>query len=176
MWTARQASFAASWLILAAGTILAMSIATTAAVGQDKPNAPQDAGIQGDDELAKIGEPIVNEMCGTQCHGPESLEGRRTVYEWNSSIAEMIDRGLSAPPKDLAIVRQYLKRFYGVVAVNTASAAELSAVLGLSAKDAQAVVDYRTARGKFADAAALKQVPEIDKTKIDEQPDALRFR
>ena len=148
----------------------------TAAIRQDKPNAPQDAAIQSDDELSKIGEPVVSEMCGTQCHGMESHDGRRTVNEWNSVVAEMIDRGLAAPPKDLVIVRQYLKRFYGVVAVNTASAAELSAVLGLSAKDAQAVVDYRTARGKFADAAALKQVPEIDKTKIDEQPEALRFR
>jgi competence ComEA-like helix-hairpin-helix protein len=48
-------------------------------------------------------------------------------------------------------------------------------VLGFSAKDAQAIVEYRTAHGKFADAAALAKVPGIDKAKIEEQPDAMRF-
>lgn len=175
MGTTRHASLPVPWFVLAAGTILAASIATTAA-RQDKPNAPQDVVIASDAELAKAGEQLVNETCGINCHGLESLDGRRTVNEWNRVVAEMIDRGVSAPPKDLAIVRQYLKRFYGVVAVNTAPAEELSAVLGLSAKDAQAVVDYRTAKGRFVDAAALKQVPQIDKTKIDDQPEALRFR
>jgi len=178
MRTTRYTSFPVTWLILAAGTILATTIATSASVRPDKSyaNAPHDTAVQGDDELAKVGEQIVNETCGSNCHGLESLEGRRTVNEWNGVVTQMIDRGLSASAKDLAIVTQYLKRFYGVVAVNTASAAELSAVLGLSGKDAQAVVDYRAAHGKFADAAALKQVPQIDKTKIDEQPEALRFR
>jgi len=171
-----HASSPAKWLFLAAGTILATSIVTTAAVRPERPNVPQDSAIQGDDELAKVGEQLVNEACGMNCHGLEHLDVRRSVNEWNSVVTQMIDRGLSASPKNLAIVLQYLNRFYGVVAVNTAPAVELSAVLGLSAKDAQAVVDYRAAHGKFADAAALKQVPKIDKTKIDEQPDALRFR
>jgi competence ComEA-like helix-hairpin-helix protein len=69
-----------------------------------------------------------------------------------------------------------MKRYYGLVAVNTAPAEELSAVLGLSPKDAKAIVDYRTAHGKFADADALRKVPEIDTKKIDEQPEALRFK
>ena len=41
--------------------------------------------------------------------------------------------------------------------------------------DAQAIVDYRTAHGKFMDAAALSKVPGIDKARIEEQPEALRF-
>ena len=176
MWTGRQTSAQGTWLLMAVGMALVTSIATRGAVQQDAPTAPQDRAIQSDDELAKVGEPLVNEMCGTNCHGPERLDGRRTVNEWNSAIAEMVDRGLAAAPRDLAIVRQYLKRFYGIVAVNTASAEELSAVLGLSAKDAKAVVDYRSAHGRFADADALKQVPQIDKSKIDEQPEALRFK
>jgi competence ComEA-like helix-hairpin-helix protein len=166
----------ANWLIVVAGTILATSIATRAAVRLDQASPSQDATIADAGELAKAGEPLVNETCGSNCHGLESLEGRRTVNEWNNAIAQMVDRGLTASAKDLAIIRQYLQRFYGIVAVNTAPAAEFSAVLGLSAKDAQAVVDYRAVHGKFADVAALKQVPQIDKTKIDEQPDALRFR
>jgi competence ComEA-like helix-hairpin-helix protein len=48
-------------------------------------------------------------------------------------------------------------------------------VLGFSSKDADAIVAYRDAHGKFADVDAVLKVPGIDKTKIEEQPDALRF-
>jgi len=57
-----------------------------------------------------------------------------------------------------------------------ATPSELAAVLGLSAKDAQAVVDYRKAHGNFADLAALMKIEGIDKAKLEEQPDALRFQ
>jgi DNA uptake protein ComE-like DNA-binding protein len=48
--------------------------------------------------------------------------------------------------------------------------------MGFSSKDAQAIVGYRTANGPFADIDALRKVPGINVTKIDEQPDALRFK
>ncbi len=68
-----------------------------------------------------------------------------------------------------------LTRYYGVLAVNTALATDLSAVLGLSAKDAEAVVEYRKTNGKFADIAALLKVPGIDRARIESDPDALKF-
>ena len=165
-----------AWLLAGASIVLGASITTAAAVRQDPLKPPQDFAIQSDEELARIGEETVTRACATQCHGFENLETRRTVGEWNSVVTEMIGRGLVATDKDIAIVKQYMKRYYGVVAVNTAPAEELSAVLGLSAKDAEAIVTYRTARGKFADADALLKVPGIDRTKIDEQPQALRFK
>ena len=85
---------------------------------------------------------------------------------------------LGAPPAteaQLTTVKMYMTRYYGAVNVNTASAAVLSAVLGLSSKDAEAIVEYRKANGKFASAEALAKVEGIDKSKIEEQPKALRF-
>lgn len=166
----------AGWLLVGATIVLGTSIATAAVVRQDAPKPTADPAILSDEELEKVGDTTVNETCGNRCHGLEHLEMRRTVDDWNSEVRQMIDRGVMASERDLAIVKQYLKRYYGLVAVNTARAEEFSLVLGLSPKDAQAIVEYRTAQGKFADAAALAKVPGIDKTKIDEQPDALRFR
>ena len=174
--TMRKASSRGRWLLTGATILLGASLAAAATFRQDTPKTAQDPAIQTDAELAKIGEETVTRACASQCHGYENLETRRTVAEWNGTVEDMVARGAMASATDLAIVKQYMKRYYGVVAVNTASAEELSAVLGLSPKDAKAIVDYRAAHGKFADADALLKVPGIDKTKIDEQPQALRFK
>ena len=78
-------------------------------------------------------------------------------------------------PDEFATVRQYLTRHYGTVSVNSAPAADLVAVLGLSTKDAEAVVAYRTAHGKFATIDDLRKVPGLEKIKLDDQAEALRF-
>jgi len=131
---------------------------------------------QSEEELAKAGEEASAKICGVECHGIDRLdEGRRSAREWNDVVADMISRGARGTDDQFALVRQYLKRYYGVVLVNSAPAEELSAVLGFTAKDAKAVVDYRMAHGKFANAVALAKVPGIDTSKIEEQPGALRF-
>ena len=176
------------WLLAAAAIGLGASVATTAAVPtaqQAKPPQPvpspaakgaSEIVFQNEEELATVGEDIVMRVCETSCHKMETHDRRRPAYEWNGVIQTMIERGAMASERDVAIIRQYMKRYYGVVAVNTAPAEEFSAVLGLSATDAQAVVAYRTANGKFLDAEALARVPGIDRSKIEEQPDALIIR
>jgi len=166
----------ARWLVAGGAIALGASIATAAPRGGQNSPASQGTTVQNDDDLATIGETTTQDTCANQCHGFDSLVQRRTADDWNNVIKEMVDRGAVATDKDFAIVRRYLTRYYGLVAVNTAKAEELSAVLGLSPKDAKAIVDYRTAHGKFADAAALARVPEIDTHRIDAQPDALRFK
>src|SRR5438093_8131249 len=109
MTTERTPSSQVGRLLAGASIVLAASI-TTAAVRQDKPRAAQETAVQNDEELAKIGEETVNKACANQCHGFENLETRRTVDDWNSVVREMIDRGAQATDKDLAIVKQYLKR------------------------------------------------------------------
>ena len=59
--------------------------------------------------------------------------------------------------------------------MNSATPEELSAVLGLPAKVAAAVVDYRKAHGNFTDVGRIAKVDGVDKAKLEEQPDALRF-
>jgi competence protein ComEA len=88
----------------------------------------------------------------------------------------MQGRGANATEEEFEAIHWYLNRYVGVVRVNTASVDELAAVLGLKAKEAQAIVDYRKANGDIADLAALMKIEGIDKAKIEEQPDALRFQ
>ncbi|HXT68630.1 MAG TPA: helix-hairpin-helix domain-containing protein [Vicinamibacterales bacterium] len=139
--------------------------------------SPATAMSMSDAELEKIGEPLVTKVCTKACHGIEEIEAmRRSRTEWNVQVREMINKGAEATPADQALIKKYLTRYYGFVTVNTAAADEIAEVLGLSAKDASAIVAYRTANGKFADVDALKKVPGIDLAKIDEQPAALRFK
>ena len=105
----------------------------------------------------------------------EIEEMRRTRAGWIDLVRRDEAQRRAGHRPQFETIRQYLPRYYGLVAVNTATAEELSAVMGFTARDAQAIVGFRTANGKFADVNALKKVPGIDVTKIDEQPDALRF-
>jgi competence ComEA-like helix-hairpin-helix protein len=170
-------------LLPAASLLIGLGVATVSAVWEfqepklDKAaSQPPDAqAARQEEELIRAGEETIERAC-IQCHPWEQIvRMRRTGREWQDMITTMAARGAPASAEQLAIIQQYLTRYYGVVAVNTSSAEELSAVLGLSSKDAQAIVQHRKAHGKFADAAALASVPGIDKTKIDEQPEALRF-
>jgi competence ComEA-like helix-hairpin-helix protein len=174
-------------LILAiAGSILlaTISVASEGRLDQSQvatppasqPGSPQAAPQMSDEELAKVGEPLVTKVCATSCHGMDEIEEmRRTRAGWIDLVRTMKLKGAAATEPQFETIRQYLPRYYGLVAVNTATAEELSAVMGFTAKDALAIVSFRTANGRFADVNALKKVPGIDVTKIDEQPDALRF-
>jgi competence protein ComEA len=87
----------------------------------------------------------------------------------------MAMRGAPGTETDFALVKKYMARYYGVIRVNTASAEELSAVLGLSSKAAAAVVEYRKTNGKFTDLEGLAKVEGVDKAKLEENAEALRF-
>jgi competence protein ComEA len=175
-------------LFAIAASVLAMSIAVNSGVRADQTTKPTPAtataqtsdpkaAAQSDDELARVGEELVKKICSTSCHGLDKLdEMRRSRSDWSDQVTSMAVNGAVATDAQFATIKKYLTRYYGVVTVNTATADELSAVAGFSAKDAQAIVAYRTAHGKFADADALAKVPGIDKTRITEQPDALLFK
>jgi competence ComEA-like helix-hairpin-helix protein len=142
-----------------------------------QPASPPAAPQMSDEELAKVGEQLVTKVCATSCHGMEEIdETRRTRAGWIDLVGAMKIKGAQATETQFETIKKYLPRYYGVVAVNAAMPDELSAVVGFSNKDAQAIVDYRTANGPFADIDALRKVPGIDATKIDEQPEALRFK
>jgi competence ComEA-like helix-hairpin-helix protein len=130
-----------------------------------------------EDERAAVVEESMDRAC-RMCHPIENiLRMRRTVREWADVLTTMQGRGANATEDEFQGIHWYLSRYYGVVRVNTAGAEELAAVLGLSAKEAQAIVDYRKAHGKIADLAALLKIEGIDtaKARIEEQPEALRF-
>ncbi len=182
-----------AWL-LAAGAIVFFStgLVTSAPQGPEttpapsaKPKATQaartpeppvkDMTAEAEEAWAIAAEATTEQIC-SPCHPiPEFTRTRHTWPEWHDAVVRMAALGVSATDAQLTTVKLYLTRYYGVVKVNTATAAEWSAVLGLSSKDAAAIVEYRKANGSFADAAALLKVAGIDKAKITDQPEALRF-
>jgi competence ComEA-like helix-hairpin-helix protein len=126
-------------------------------------------------EAAQTGEDTTVKVC-TECHEFDQVVAvRRTPREWKDMVTTMANKGAVASSDEFAAIREYLTRYYGVVAVNAAPAADLSAVLGLSPKDADAVVTYRTEHGKFANLETLAKVPGLEKSKLEAQADALRF-
>ena len=150
--------------------LLAVGLATTVAVGQSqKPPLSKE-----EEELSRVGSETTERVC-SECHGVEVTRTRRTARDWDDVVTSMAVRGAIATEEELATIKRYLTRRYGLVRINTASAADLVAALGLSTEDANAVVGYRKANGRFANLDELLSVPNIDRARIESQPDALRF-
>ena len=98
----------------------------------------------------------------------------------------MVDRGALLDDDEITIVVEYLAQHFGPakaaegsasgkVNVNKATAKELVAALGLSDKEAEAVVQYRQRNGNFATWEDLKKVSELDSKKIEAKKDQLEF-
>src|SRR5687768_17672758 len=145
-----------------------MLIATSASTAQPPAAKPANGSPQwlaknvGDltaaeeEQFSTAAESTLERVC-IACHPFENItKTRRTPREWSDQVTNMAQRGAPGSDPDFALVKKYLTRYYGVVKVNTATAEELSAVLGLPPKVAQAVVDYRTANGRFTDIAGLE--------------------
>ena len=131
---------------------------------------------QADAALLRDGGRVAGGICAG-CHDVDSVyTRRRTSKEWSETVDDMVTRGASGNAAQFAIIKRYLTRTYGLVPVNTATPADLVAVLGLSTKHATVVVAYRKAHGAFADLAALLQVEGVDKARIQAQPEALDFK
>jgi competence ComEA-like helix-hairpin-helix protein len=128
-----------------------------------------------EEAFSTAAEATLERVC-VLCHPFENIiKTRRTVREWTEQVVAMSQRGAPGSEADFTLVTKYLSRYYGIVRVNTASAEELSSVLGLPPKVAADVVAYRTANGRFVDVASLLKVAGVDKAKLEEQPEALRF-
>lgn len=175
-------------LLLSAATLaFVSSMVTSAAVPQAQKAAPAklpaellnksvgDFTQQEEDQFVEAAEATMEKVC-IACHPFDNIiKTRRTARDWNDMVVTMSQRGAPGTEPEFAAIKKYLKRYYGIVRVNTATAEELSDVLGLSSKAAAAVVEYRTAHGKFTDLASLAKVDGVDKAKLDEQPEAVKF-
>jgi competence ComEA-like helix-hairpin-helix protein len=173
-------------LLAAASLILLGSIVTSAAVPQSqKPPvklSPEllaknvgDLTAEEEEQFSAGAEATIERVC-ILCHPFENIsKARRTASDWTEQVTTMSQRGAPGTEPEFELIKKYLTRYYGIVRVNAASAEELSAVLGLPPKVAAAVVEYRTKNGKFADIAALEKVTGVDKAKLEEQTEALKF-
>ena len=118
---------------------------------------------------------LLATMC-FKCHdATRILATRKTRMEWEDTINKMIERGATGSGKEFETVFVYLVANYGKVYINDASADDIVKIVGLSRKDADAIVAFRTANGAFADVEALKKVPEIDLKALEANIKAIAF-
>jgi competence protein ComEA len=125
------------------------------------------------------GKETTLQLC-SNCHNPEVItQHRQGKDEWTATIQKMIESGAEGTPEQFSAVLDYLTKNFApgapAVNVNKASAADLETGLGLTGKEAAAVVKYRTDKGAFKTVDDLKKVPDLDFKKIEAQKDRLVF-
>ena len=156
---------------IAACALLAATLGAAAPFAQSIPQQSSGSEARADDPVA----PLFAEMCG-RCHDAARIVAmRRTRTGWEDVINMMIEKGATGTERDFEKVYDYLLRHYGVVSINLATTDDLTTIVGLSKKDADAIVAYRKEKGPFADLEALKKVPGIDVKKLEEHKDAVTF-
>jgi len=124
------------------------------------------------------GKDVVVRVC-TKCHGPGNITKKRLNRDdWDDQVADMVERGAKATPKELAAVVDYLTANFGPdakVNVNDAPIDELKSVLGLSSPEANAIVEYRQGHGKFKVWRDLLKVPGVDAKKVEANAARMAF-
>ncbi len=150
-----------AWAALALGAVLVVGVTGSLAAGRQEP----------DDQAAVA----FKRVCAT-CHDAERiLSTRRTRTQWEEVIDKMIERGAAGTDEDFTAAEQYLLRVSGRVNVNRALSNDIIDVLGLSQKDADAILEYRKSNGEFKDFDELCKVPGIDLEKLKQGRDAVSF-
>src|SRR5947209_19994651 len=133
---------------LAACALLASTLMAAAPSGQSA--AQQPSGAAADDPAAEL----FSQTCG-QCHDAERITAtRRTKSEWQEVLTKMIETGATGSEEDFKRV---------------------TTTLGLSTKDADAIVAYRKANGSFKDFETVKKVPDVDLKTLEAHRDAIAF-
>jgi competence protein ComEA len=110
------------------------------------------------------------------CHEiSETVGSRRTEIGWQQSVSDMVGRGAEGSDDELAEIVAYLTKYFGKLNVNTASPAQLQGFLGLSDKEAQALVAYREHEGPIKDFEQLKGVPGANAEKLQAKRALIAF-
>ena len=125
------------------------------------------------------GKDATLQLCGN-CHEATIVQQhRQSRDEWVSTIQKMMASGAEGTEDQFTAVLQYLTKNFGPAAakisINQAPASELESGLGLTAKEAAAIVTYRTDKGAFKAIDDLKKVSDLDFKKIEAQKDRIAF-
>jgi len=135
-----------------------------------------------DDEAKQLPEGSGREVTAKVCINCHDAGNFRKVRldrdEWEKEVGIMMDNGAKATDEELTQVIDYLVVNFGPkskIYVNTAPLGELKAVLGLTAAQAVAIVDYRETNGKFQNWRDLLKVPQMDAKRIEEKKDIMAF-
>ena len=122
------------------------------------------------------GRELTQKICNN-CHGTETFQNRRLDRDgWEKVIDEMTSRGAQASDSDFDKIVDYLANVFGPnVNINSAGAKDLTASLGFSQDEADALVRYREKNGAFKTLDDVKKVPGISAAKIDAKKDRITF-
>jgi competence ComEA-like helix-hairpin-helix protein len=139
---------------------------------------------------AGAAKPIVQQHCAG-CHALKVVTSKRASrQQWASIVDQMVSRGAEVDDDDIESVVEYLAANFApaksgtsatkhhapkLVNVNTATAAELTAGLGFSAKESAAVVSYRGQNGSFKEWTDLAKVPGLEARKVERNKNRLRY-
>ena len=158
-------------VVLAASLLLAFTLTSATPIPVIAAQQPAQNGQPGDD----AGAALFTSMC-IKCHDAARITAmRRTGPEWEEVLVKMIEKGATGTEKEFESVYNYVLRNFGKLFINVAKPDEITTILGLSAKDAEGIVEYRKTNGPFADFEAVKKVPGIDLKKLEQQKDAVAF-
>jgi competence protein ComEA len=170
------------WVVRAA--IVCVAAAPPLAVPQQTappPVTPPSAQQQHMTELPQApGHDTTVRVC-SKCHSPNILVANpRSREAWEETITKMSGMGATATDEEFTEILEYLVKNVGPAAgtkvdVNKASAVDLSKGLDISAKEAEAMVAYRTKNGNFKSIEDLSKVPELAGKKFDDKKDRIVF-
>ncbi len=129
------------------------------------------APVAQDDRPTKAFEKVCHD-----CHEPDRIvETRRTRGGWEEIIEKMIEKGATGTDQDFDLVLEFLLRHYGMVNINQSSPEEIAMVIGLSPKEADAIVTFRRENGNFKNFDALTKVPGLDVKKLEDHKADMLF-
>ena len=120
----------------------------------------------------------VQSVC-IQCHSLGHItNSRMTKADWEYIVTDMVGRGAPLLEEEIGPVIDYLSSNFAKpskVNVNTAAAKELQHGLGFTPKESEAIVAHREKNGKFASAADLGNVADVDSKKVESARDRMEF-
>jgi competence ComEA-like helix-hairpin-helix protein len=144
-------------------------VPTSAVFGFAEAHLPDGAGKQ-----------IIEQYCAG-CHKGDALAGyQKTRQDWDTVVMRMGQR-TTASHDELTTLSDYLATNFpkvddpNKVNVNKADAKEISERLGLTMKEAEAIVDYRERRGLFHTWGDLLVIYGVDGSKIEAVQDKISF-
>lgn len=120
------------------------------------------------------GKDAVLKVC-QDCHALDTITmDNRTKDGWKKTVAKMGDRGAEGTDEEFEAIIAYLSKNFGRIDVNKAAAEEIASGVGFSAKEAEAIVEYRKKNGDFKDWRDLKNV--IDGAKVEAKKDRIAVK
>jgi competence protein ComEA len=117
-------------------------------------------------------------MVCSMCHSPNAVIGKQGSKQWwQSKVTEMLQESTDIPDSNVDTIVAYLAKNFPVVKINVnkAAAKDIETGLELTAKESEAIVQYREAKGNFKTLDDLKKVPGLDAVKIESKKDRLEF-